>query len=300
LKSIPNNNEDNTLFRSCIGYIISYVAQDPAIHHLSARLRYDIKTILSSIESSLNSLFCFSSPQLLNFRARSIQQSAQVGSSSDYDPYSAAGLLGDGQIVTIADTGVDSFSCYFYDPQGQIAPSDVSNPKYDLRYRKIIQYNYNSCGKKIDAPGGHGTHVCGIIAGGISGTNLFSDGKYGGVAPNAKISVSSFGTPDTGLCIPPIFQVYGPGYNAGSRIHSNSWGAYFTGNGYYSDQDTDRVLFLNPVRAYFLFHLNNIFFRNSPFSFPLETQEIMETGQKQQPWNQHRKMSSQLVPVKHP
>jgi subtilisin family serine protease len=198
----------------------------------------------------------------MNFRARSIQQSAQVGSSSDYDPYSAAGLLGDGQIVTIADTGVDYFSCYFYDSQGQIEPSDVSNPKYDLSYRKIIQYNYNSCGNMIDVPGGHGTHVCGIIAGGIADWDLFSDGKYGGVAPNAKISVSSFGTPDTGLCVPPVFQVYGPGYNAGSRIHSNSWGAYFTGDQYYSDQDTDRVLFLNPVRMHLIsLSRNNNFFQ---------------------------------------
>lgn len=143
---------DPTLMRSCLVYVVAVLSQDPAIHHLSMRLK----------------------PVLLNYRARSIQQTAQVGSSSNYAPYAAAGLLGDGQVVTIADTGVDSFSCYFYDSQGQVTPSDVSSPHYDTKYRKVIQYNYNSCGAKIDAPGGHGTHVCGIITGGISGANIFS------------------------------------------------------------------------------------------------------------------------------
>ena len=75
---------------------------------------------------------------------------------------------------------------------------------------------------------------------------------YDGVAPNAKLSVSSLGKPDTGLCIPPINQLYGPGYMAGSRVHSNSWGSYFTGNGFYTDQDTDRLLNSNPVSIIFL------------------------------------------------
>jgi hypothetical protein len=98
----------------------------------------------------------------MNYRARSIQQTAQVGSASNYAPYTSAGLQGDGQIITIADTGVDSFSCYFYDPQGQVTPTDVAAPRYDLKYRKIIQYNYNGCGVKIDAAGGHGSHVSGM------------------------------------------------------------------------------------------------------------------------------------------
>jgi subtilisin family serine protease len=116
-------------------------------------------------------------PSLLNYRARSIPQSSQVGSQSSNCPYSSAGLLGENQIATIADTGLDSFSCYFYDPQGQIPPTDVAAPKYDLKYRKVIQYNYNGCGGPNDAQGGHGTHVSGIVAGSISGANLFS-GKY--------------------------------------------------------------------------------------------------------------------------
>jgi hypothetical protein len=99
-------------------------------------------------------------PELLNYRARSIQQVAKVGSSATYAPYTAAGLRGDGEIVTIADTGVDQYSCYFYDSQnGATPPTDVASPKYDLKYRKVIQYNYNGCGVKNDAAGGHGTHV---------------------------------------------------------------------------------------------------------------------------------------------
>jgi|Transcript_14518 serine protease AprX len=81
--------------------------------------------------------------------------------------------------------------------------------------------------------------------------NKLVDGMYDGVAPNAKLSISSLGTPDTGLCVPSIGQLYGPGYAAGSRVHSNSWGSYFNGNGYYSDQDTDRYLFINQGASIF-------------------------------------------------
>lgn len=74
--------------------------------------------------------------------------------------------MGDDQIIGIADTGIDSFSCYFYDPQGQVTPTtDISSPSYDLRYRKVIQYNYNGCGDTTDAEEGHGTHVSGIAVG---------------------------------------------------------------------------------------------------------------------------------------
>jgi hypothetical protein len=111
-------------------------------------------------------------PELLNYRARSIPQSGKVGSDYSYMPYTAAGLRGDGQVVAIADTGLDSMSCYFYDPQGQVKPTDISVPSYDNKYRKIIQYSYNGCGDTNDGQAGHGTHVAGIAAGAALSTDL--------------------------------------------------------------------------------------------------------------------------------
>lgn len=110
--------------------------------------------------------------ELLNFRGRSILESGTVGSSLDNQPFTSAGLLGDNQIISIADTGVDSFSCYFYDSQGQVTPTLITNPSYDLKYRKIIQYLYNGCGDTSDAQGGHGTHVSGIATGNMQNADI--------------------------------------------------------------------------------------------------------------------------------
>lgn len=213
----------------------------------------DIVSCLSLLIAHLSLLYFVNhlalqrSPELLNFRARSIPQTAQVGSDLLNMPYTAAGLMGDGQVVAIADTGVDSFSCFFYDPQGQVSPHQLSSPFYDNKYRKIIQYLYNSCGDTSDGAGGHGTHVSGTAVGCIAGSDISSSGMYNGVAPNAKLSFTDLGKPGTGLCIPPVNQLFGPGFQASSRVFSNSWGSSFTGSGYYAGQNTDAYLFQTQV-----------------------------------------------------
>ncbi len=121
--------------------------------------------------------------ELFNFRARSVDQSAVGGASSQSTtPYSIQGLLGANQIVAIADTGVDVTSCYFSDPSGKVvAPSDISSPKTDTSVRKVVQYTYcmnKQCNSDTsDKSAGHGTHVSGTAVGSILGADL-STSKY--------------------------------------------------------------------------------------------------------------------------
>jgi len=220
---------DKNAILPCFALIVAHLSLFPFVNHLALQ----------------------ADPVLLNFRARSIPQTSRVGSEGKYMPYTTAGLLGDEQIISIADTGVDSLSCYFYDNQGQVKPTSVSSPYYDMKYRKVIQYLYNGCGDTSDGAGGHGTHVAGIAVGCIVNADITSDGMYDGVAPNAKLSFSDFGKPGTGLCIPNTNQLYGPGYAAGARVHSNSWGSYFSGNGYYAGQPTDAYLYATQSMAIF-------------------------------------------------
>jgi subtilisin family serine protease len=136
--------EDKELVGSCLGHISS---------------------LLSKL-SSITLMSLTSKVQVLNFRARSIGQSASVGNNNDNEPYTVDyNLIGKGQIVSIADTGVDETSCYFYDQQkGLIQRSTLSDPFTDDSYRKIIQYSYNpNGGDQSDAYEGHGTHVCGTV-----------------------------------------------------------------------------------------------------------------------------------------
>lgn len=210
---------------TCVAYLTAKLAQLPSVHFLALRSKHE----------------------LLNYRARSIQQTAKISSDLSNAIYSAAGLLGDGQVIGIADTGVDSFSCYFYDPQGQVRPTDVSSPSFDLKYRKIVQYDYNGCGDTSDGEGGHGTHVSGIVAGNKINADINSNGQYDGVAPNAKISFGDYGKPGTGLCIPSVNQLYGAPHSAGAYTFTNSWGSYFAGTNYYTGSDQDGYLFRNQV-----------------------------------------------------
>jgi hypothetical protein len=53
-----------------------------------------------------------------------------------------------------------------------------------------------------------------------------------------------------GKVLKPPFKatdLYSPGYSAGARVHSNSWGSDKVGNGFYSagNADTDRYLYEN-------------------------------------------------------
>lgn len=68
------------------------------------------------------------------------------------------------------------------------------------------------------------------------------------MAPNAKIAFMDLGTPGSGLAIPSTSTLYGDGYKAGARVHTNSWGNYFSGSGYYCSHNNDDVLYNNKVR----------------------------------------------------
>ncbi len=100
----------------------------------------------------------------------------------------------------------------------------------DLTKRKVVQYvttTLNSTGNLdcSDVPEGHGTNVAGTAVGkyfsGAAGEH-FGDGT----APGAKIAFFDFGDESGSLSLPGniLVTMLKPGYDAGARIHSHSWG----------------------------------------------------------------------------
>ncbi len=75
-----------------------------------------------------------------------------------------------------------------------------------------------------DVPEGHGTHVAGTVAGKYfsgAAAEHFGDGT----APGAKIAFFDLGDATGAFVTPGNLQiVFQPGYDAGARVHSNSWG----------------------------------------------------------------------------
>jgi subtilisin family serine protease len=126
------------------------------------------------------------------------------------------GLYGAGQIVGVADTGLDTGSILTIHP--------------DFRDRVLKTYALRRENDWSDLVG-HGTHVTGTIAG--SGAQSGSQpsihnytGSFAGVAPEASIVMQSIGD-GTGSVYPPLDldQLFLPAYNDGVRVHNDSWGS---------------------------------------------------------------------------
>lgn len=150
----------------------------------------------------------YTSPDMLNDRARDVIAAAPV---SVPDFITRTGLRGAGQIVALADSGIDHGSL------SDIHPDLASTPG---RMPKVLFINPFS-GDDPSDPIGHGTHMAATIA----GTGAASGGKYRGVAPEAALFVQSI-LNNQGRIDPPadLVSLFRPAYAAGARIHVNGWG----------------------------------------------------------------------------
>jgi len=110
---------------------------------------------------------------------------------------------GEGQIVAVADTGLDE-----------------RHPDFRGRIAGIVAW-----GRKNDPsdPHGHGTHV----AGSVLGDGSASGGRLRGTAPKAKLFFQSLLDANGGLGGLPLNlgDLFEEAYWVGARIHNNSWGA---------------------------------------------------------------------------
>lgn len=189
-------------------------------------------------------------PSLYNNRARSIPQSMTSAQTPESMPYTQAGIRGAGQVVGVADTGIDRSSCYFEDPAGMVTAEPVPSKSFDPQYRKVIQYVYiQGQADDKDTVSGHGTHVAGTVAGSVvdGGGGGGGDAVYDGAAPDAKLAfLDMTSSGDGGLAVPDsAADLYSPSYAAGARLHSNSWGSNHQGQGYYTNSDSDGWLYDN-------------------------------------------------------
>ena len=103
-------------------------------------------------------------PILLNYDARGLLQSGVAGKN----PLTDIGLLGEGQVVGVADSGLDDKSCFFWDNSNSYSSvyttrNNGGGGTLEANRRKVVQYTAYADG--YDNAAGHGTHVAGIITG---------------------------------------------------------------------------------------------------------------------------------------
>jgi len=169
------------------------------------------------------------------------------------------GLTGEGQIVAIADTGIEHEMCFFSDPDHPIVPQAVgfSSPlTLDFDHRKILAINHymGLPMPEISGTFRHGTHTAGTAAGDslanpADGTSAGHD-HGDGMAPGAKLIIEDIGDFLITNCVGGVsnFQVDSllqQEYNAGARISTNSWGGGSGGNYGTGSQQVDTVVWEN-------------------------------------------------------
>ena len=130
------------------------------------------------------------------------------------------GLHGAGQIIGVADSGLDT--------------GDLATISADFAGRIDKTFCLRRPGEWSDLIG-HGTHTTGSALGSgvLSGANPLThsyDGTFAGVAPEAHLVFQSIG--DQGqLVFPPLHlgELFQPAYDNGARVHSDSWGSAVAG-----------------------------------------------------------------------
>ena len=136
-----------------------------------------------------------------------------------------ANLYGEGQIVAVTDTGIDTG-----------VPSTMHEDFGDGLGGSRVIANILWPGATLEDIDGHGTHVAGTVLGNgaRSGSNPsthdFPDTCYAGVAPKARLYFQSVGDDMQGLPA-NLHDLFQASYDAGARIHTNSWG--LAGVGHY-------------------------------------------------------------------
>lgn len=187
----------------------------------------------------------YAPPEPHNTEASGVIQSGTV----TMHPLWSHGLTGHGQIVAVADSGLDANERWFtrYNPgtgalvfvtpaQDTLPPalgSRVSDAKVIANWVQPGAAAYETllpCGTVAAVQ--HGTHVTGTIAGdsGATATPASANADVGdGMAPNAQILFQDIGADC--LIIDDYAATLTQARNGGAHIHNNSWGAS-TGNAY--------------------------------------------------------------------
>lgn len=169
-------------------------------------------------------------PRLLNNVARGITRITPVWLES--------GLTGQGEIVGVSDSGLDIG-----------ATNPMVHP--DVRGRVEAAFGLGRPGLTND-PDGHGTHVAGTILGNgiMSGANPAAGDyaqSFAGAAPEARLVMQSVLDAAGGLGGLPgnLNALYQQAYDAGARLHNNSWGAPVSGAYTIFSRQTDEFHWFN-------------------------------------------------------
>ncbi|UXI67618.1 S8 family serine peptidase [Tahibacter amnicola] len=175
-------------------------------------------------------------------------------------------LFGSGQIVAVADSGLDRNEAFFTTLNKGSGPvvaiTDANNsmpPTGGPIYpdRKVYAYWVQPGATAYDEGVFHGTHVSGTVLGDAAGT--FNATTYvastptaanhelaDGMAPNAQLLFQDIGSADGLTGLNDVRATLEQAYYGGARLHSDSWGAPTFGEYSSNDNDVDYQSWMLP------------------------------------------------------
>jgi len=164
--------------------------------------------------------------------------------SSTLTPIYAHGIFGQGEIVGDADTGIDWDNPWWYETSSDMNFNSSGTNFTGTPGTKIVGYqtlsdDHDGASNGSDnygrGPSGHGTHTSTTICGDSLWHDPSSDGilaRGDGIAPMARMAFQDISTTpgnnqSEGLDGLPsdLNDLFLWAYNAGARIHSDSWGS---------------------------------------------------------------------------
>ena len=153
--------------------------------------------------------------------------------------WAVRGLFGQGQVVAVADTGLDT-------------GTTGASMNDDFEGRIVAGLALGRPGDWTDTDG-HGTHVAGSVLGsGVrSGSNPAGHSytnSHAGLAPEALLVFQSLEDSGGGLGGIPddLNQLFQQAYDYGARVHTNSWGAPVAGQYTTDSSAADQFMWSHP------------------------------------------------------
>jgi hypothetical protein len=206
------------------------------------------------------------------------------------------GITGTDETPAVCDTGVDSDMCFYRYSSDASSITDAQYPSLPNNgtidtSKKVIVYNVLPGASAYDGSytcsSGyhHGTHVCSSVLG--DNFNTLSTPSFGGhdsgdgMAPNAKLIFQDAGLENTG-CLNGLANdwqlIFKQAYDAGARIHSNSWGSS-VGGAYDGDsRSVDIYSFLNEDILFFFAAGNSGSYGNYTINSPASAKNVIAVG----------------------
>ena len=178
--------------------------------------------------------------------------------------WTTLGLYGQGQIVAVADTGLDTGSLGTLHQDFGGNPTGCSGTNRVVATYALGRNNNwsDSCRSGSVNAGGHGTHVSGSVLGngcrsGSTGPSSYAN-SYAGLAPQAGLVMQSVMDSTCGLGGLPtdLNTLFSQARSAGARIHTNSWGSAVAGQ-YTTDSRNTDLFTWNNKDATILFAAGN-------------------------------------------